>query len=189
MYLIVGLGNPGKEYAKHRHNIGFMVVDEIARRASISLSQKKFASEFGDGRIGADRCILQKPSTFMNLSGNAVGPLAKFYDLQADHVIVVHDELDLPFGAIKLKQRGGHGGHNGLRSILPQIGEEMIRLRFGVGRPRGGDAADFVLSAFSKMEENELENLIGRAADAIEAVVSKGPTLAMNEVNRVPDTL
>src|SRR5215216_3618299 len=173
MKLICGLGNPGREYERHRHNVGFHVVDELCRRAGADLSHEKFEARIGQGTLGRERVVFIEPQTFMNHSGFALVPAMRFYKIELTDVLVVHDELDLPFGRIQVKSGGGAGGHNGLRSILEQLGEDgFARVRFGIGKPEGPNAkarvTGYVLSNFSPEEETSLKDLIARAADAAE---------------------
>lgn len=189
MKLIAGLGNPGGEYERHRHNIGFRVVDEIARRARIDLSQEKFNARIGQGSLGGEKVLLVQPQTFMNLSGQSVAGAAKFYKVELAQVLVIHDELDLPFGRLQLKNGGGHGGHNGLRSITELMGADgYARLRFGVDKPQGPNAKErvsgYVLSSFSKEEDKTLGELIDRAAEIAECWTREGMQVAMNRFNR-----
>jgi PTH1 family peptidyl-tRNA hydrolase len=185
-FLVVGLGNPGKEYAGNRHNVGFLVADLLARRVGAKLGRSKRASaDVAEGRLGfgGPRLVLVKPLTFMNLSGGPVASLAQFFKVPVDNVIAVHDELDLPYGQIRAKRGGGEGGHNGLRSMSKSLGsKEYARVRFGIGRPPGRqDPADYVLSDFSAAERKELEFLVDRAADVTEAVVVEGVEWAQNK--------
>jgi PTH1 family peptidyl-tRNA hydrolase len=181
MYLIVGLGNPGDEYADTRHNIGFMVVDELARRWNAAGWRDKFGGEIAQ----AKDIVVLKPQEYMNVSGQAVQRTQTFYKVEPNQTIVVHDEIDLPFGKIRVKVGGGHGGHNGLRSIIQSAGDAFIRIRCGVGKPDGGKerVTGHVLGGFSKAEKTELPFLVGGAADAVQLVLDKGPTIAMNKVN------
>jgi len=162
--LIVGLGNPGSDYEKTRHNIGFMVIDElITRHNAIKLSSSNFEGEL----YKFQNHLLLKPLTFMNLSGNSVVKVKNFYKIE--DVVVIHDDLDLPFGALRFKKGGGHGGHNGLKSIDAMIGKEYIRIRVGIGKPEHkGEVVSYVLSSFSKENEKCLEQIINDAADAVE---------------------
>jgi PTH1 family peptidyl-tRNA hydrolase len=161
-----------------------MVVEEIARRAGESLTQKKFKGRFTTALVANTPTVLLLPETFMNLSGRSVLGAAGFFGADAGDIVVVHDELDLPFGRVKVKIGGGHGGHNGLRSIFQDAGiREFLRVRVGIGRPVRGDAADYVLSPFRKDERAELPSLIDRAADAAEALLRDGFTTAANEIN------
>ncbi len=186
MYLIVGLGNPGPEYRDNRHNLGFMVVDALGARAGGSSPRAKFGAELCEVTLAGTRVLLCKPMEFMNVSGQAVARVAGFWKVPVADVIVVHDELDLPFGRIKLGTGGGHGGHNGVRSMLADLGDAAFaRVRVGVGRPAPGrqDPADYLLSDFSRAEAKELPALIDTAADAVEAIVKSGVTAAMNKLN------
>jgi PTH1 family peptidyl-tRNA hydrolase len=185
-WLVVGLGNPGKEYAGNRHNVGFMVADLLASRVGAKFGRSKRAhAEVAEGRLGfgGPKLILAKPLTFMNLAGGAVVALAQFFKVPVERVIAVHDELDVPFGQVRAKRGGGEGGHNGLRSMSKSLaGKEYARVRFGIGRPPGRqDAADYVLSDFSGAERKELEFLVDRAADVVEAVVLEGVEWAQNK--------
>lgn len=177
-WLVAGLGNPGPGYAGNRHNIGFMVADRLAERIGAKWSASRASAQVADGwlRPGGPKLILAKPQTFMNESGRSVGLLTAFYGIAADHVIVVHDELDIPFDSVKLKIGGGHGGHNGLRSIGQALTTpDYLRVRVGIGRPPGRmDAAAFVLKDFSSDERKTLPNLIEDAADAVEAIIDTG---------------
>ena len=182
--MVVGLGNPGPEYAAHRHNVGFMVVEELARRAGQTLGQKKFKGRFTTALVANAPAVLLLPETFMNLSGRSVASAAGFYDVDEGDIVVVHDELDLPFGRVKVKDGGGHGGHNGLRSIFQDAGiRDFLRVRVGIGRPLRGDATDHVLSPFRKDEQQELGFLIDEAADAVETLLSEGFRASANEIN------
>ncbi|WP_123605621.1 aminoacyl-tRNA hydrolase [Micromonospora sp. Llam0] len=184
-WLVVGLGNPGREYARNRHNVGFMVADLLAGRLGVRLSRhRRAAAESGEGRLGlgGPKLVLAKPMTFMNLSGGPVAALAKFYKVPVEQIVTVHDELDIDYGRLRVKQGGGEGGHNGLRSMSRSLGsKEYLRVRFGVGRPPGRqDPADYVLSDFSTTERKELDFLVDRAADLVEAVVVRGLEWAQN---------
>ena len=186
-WLIVGLGNPGAEYAKNRHNVGFLVADLLARRIGAGFGRaRKASAQVAEGRLGvgeqAPRLILMKPLSFMNLAGGPVSALAQFYKVSLDRVIAVHDELDIPFGQVRLKVGGGEGGHNGLRSMSRSLGgKDYLRVRFGIGRPPGRqEPADFVLSDFSAVERKELDFLVDRAADATESLVTKGLEATQN---------
>ncbi|WLQ05234.1 aminoacyl-tRNA hydrolase [Arthrobacter oryzae] len=177
-WLIVGLGNPGTEYSNNRHNVGQMVLDELARRVGGSFKVHRARAHVLEGRlgIGGPRIVLAKPMSYMNVSGGPVSALAKFYDIDPEHVVAVHDEIDIPFNTVKLKIGGGEGGHNGLRDISKALAtKEYLRVRVGVGRPPGRmDTADFVLKDFSTVEKKELPFLLDDAADAVEAVVKDG---------------
>ncbi len=186
-WLVVGLGNPGPDYAANRHNVGQMVLDILADRISASFKSHKANASVAEGRIGfgGPKVILAKPGTYMNNSGGPVANLMKFYDVDLHHVIVVHDELDIDAGAVRVKQSGGHAGHNGLRDIIAAAGSnDFVRVRVGIGRPPGRqDAADFVLKNFSGDERKELPLLLALSADAVEEIVTKGALEAMNAVN------
>jgi peptidyl-tRNA hydrolase, PTH1 family len=177
-WLIVGLGNPGTEYSNNRHNVGQMVLDELARRIGGSFKVHKARAHVLEGRlgIGGPRVVLAKPMSYMNVSGGPVSALAKFYDIGAERVVAVHDEIDIPFNTVKLKIGGGEGGHNGLRDISKALAtKDYLRVRVGVGRPPGRmDTADFVLKDFATAEKKELPFLLDDAADAVETVVRDG---------------
>ena len=178
-WLVVGLGNPGAKYANTRHNAGFMVVDELARRSCESF-RKKFHGQVARCRVGNEDAILLQPMTYMNRSGISVGEAASFYKTPPEQVVVVHDEVDLPFGQLRLKVGGGHGGHNGLRSIFAHYDREFVRLRFGVGRPQHGETTDHVLGTFSSEEVPLLETTVDEAANWVEMVLREGPGATMN---------
>lgn len=182
--LIVGLGNPGPQYSQSRHNIGFMVTDRLASLERIDLGKSKFNSHYGTGNCAGESVALLQPQTFMNLSGRAVFPAAQFFQIPPEKVIVIHDDLDLPFRTLKIKFGGGHGGHNGLRSIISEgLGADFIRVRVGIGRPPAGDPADYVLGHFTQEEREWLPGLIDEAAEAVEKILSLGLQKAMNQVN------
>ena len=187
-FLIVGLGNPGPSYAGNRHNVGAMVLDELAARAGIRLSPGKGARAralVGEGRLAGRRVVLARPTTYMNESGGPVRGVLGYHSLPVADLVVVHDELDIPFGAVRLKRGGGEGGHNGLRSITRATGtKDYLRVRVGIGRPPGRqDPADFVLKDFSSTERKELDLLLAEAADATEALLLRGLEAAQNEVH------
>ncbi|MBB5153602.1 aminoacyl-tRNA hydrolase [Saccharopolyspora phatthalungensis] len=180
--LIVGLGNPGPRYAGNRHNIGFLVADELADRVGGKFKAHKAGAEVVEGRLAGARAVLVKPRSFMNLSGGPVAGAVHFYKTPPESLIVIHDELDLPFGTIRLKRGGGENGHNGLRSISKSVGtRDYLRVRFGVGRPPGRmDPADYVLKDFSGTERKELAYFIDVCADAVETLVTDGLEAAQN---------
>ena len=185
-HLIVGLGNPEPRYAKNRHNVGFMVLDALANEARIAVSRSKFKGLYGTGEIAGKSVVLLKPLTFMNLSGRSVAPAAKFFGVPPERVMVIHDELDLPYGTLRLKSGGGHAGHNGLRSMVAEFGgnKGFQRLRVGIGRPVHGTVSNYVLSDFSAGEERDwLPDLVERAANALETALRLGMKAAMNEVH------
>ena len=181
-WIIAGLGNPGPEYAGNRHNAGHMVVDLLAERIGSRFKAHRSRNEVADGRLAGIPVTLAKPRTYMNTSGGPVAALASFYKVPPERVVIVHDELDLPFGAIRLKLGGGDNGHNGLRSITQSLGTNgYYRARFGIGRPPGRmDAATFVLRDFSAAERKELPLLLDRGADAVETLLVKGIAAAQN---------
>ena len=174
-WLVVGLGNPGPTYAGNRHNVGFLVVDLLAERVGGRFKAHKSRAQIVEGRLAGQRVVLAKPSTFMNLSGGPVASLRDFFKVSPERIVVVHDELDIGYGALRLKRGGGDNGHNGLRSITQSIGtKEYLRVRFGIGRPPGRqDPADFVLRDFSAAERKELDFFVDRAADAAEALLGQ----------------
>jgi PTH1 family peptidyl-tRNA hydrolase len=181
--LVVGLGNPGPDYAPTRHNIGFRVVDLLAARAGGGrFSKHRSNADVLEGRLAGRRVVLAKPRTYMNVSGGPVAGLVKYFSVEPAELVVVHDELDLGFGVIRLKLGGGEGGHNGLRSISQSLGtKDYLRVRFGIGRPPGRqDPADFVLKRFSAAEAKELDLAVDLAADAVEALLSDGLEPAQN---------
>ncbi len=177
-WLVIGLGNPGPQYENTRHNVGQMVVDELARRRNEGFKAHKANARVAETwvRPGGAKLILAKPNSYMNVSGGPVAGLAKFYGIDADHIIVLHDELDIPFDTIKMKIGGGHGGHNGVRDIAKALGTpEFFRVRVGIGRPPGRqDPADWVLSPFSGDQRTQLPLLVGDSADAVELVGEEG---------------
>jgi PTH1 family peptidyl-tRNA hydrolase len=177
-WLVVGLGNPGPGYAGHRHNVGQMALAELAHRITATFRSHKANASVAEARLspGGPKLILAKPNSFMNLSGGPVAQLLRFYDLDAGQLIVLHDELDIPFDTIRLKTGGGNGGHNGVRDIAAAIGTpDFTRVRIGIGRPPGRqDAADFVLKPFTGAEREVLPSLLSDAADAAELVITDG---------------
>ncbi len=176
MFLIVGLGNPGKEYEKTRHNIGFMAADEIAAKYPFASFKEKFDGVIAEGKIEGEKVYLLKPQTYMNLSGNAVVKAAHFYKILPQNIIVIHDDMDLPVGKIKAKQGGGAGGHNGLKSIDAAITPNYNRIRIGVGHPnRGGEAVvNHVLSGFNKTDKEAVDANIDLVAKTIGILIKKG---------------
>ncbi|MFY0524264.1 aminoacyl-tRNA hydrolase [Archangium gephyra] len=189
MKLICGLGNPGREYERHRHNIGFMVVEALLPRARAELNHEKFQARVGQGSLGGEKVLFLEPQTYMNLSGRSVAEAARFYKVAAEDILVIHDELDMPFGRLQLKAGGGSGGHNGLKSTVASLGEDgFIRLRFGIGKPQGPNAKDrvagYVLSNFDDAERRQLDDLIALAADAADTWVRDGLATAMNRYNK-----
>jgi PTH1 family peptidyl-tRNA hydrolase len=187
--LIVGLGNPGKEYAASRHNIGFLVINHLAREKGIALTERKFKSRWGKGTLSGHKVILAKPHTFMNLSGEAVTAIAHFYKMAAQDIIVVHDDLDIAFGSLKIKTKGGSGGHHGIDSIISSLKDNsFIRVRVGIGRPDPGkDNAEFVLSSFNKAEAGTLKHIINEAQRCLGMLITHDPEFAMNRFHRKED--
>ena len=179
--LIVGLGNPGPKYEGTRHNIGFAAVDALAQRYQMTVTQSKFHGVYTTGIIGGHDVALLKPLTFMNLSGKSVAPALNFFNVTPDRLIVLHDELDVELGQMKIKEGGGHGGHNGLRDIVAKIGtREFIRLRLGIGRPEHGDVTHHVLGRFRPDETVAVDRLLDDACDAVEVVLKEGAAAAQN---------
>ncbi|MGM8366143.1 aminoacyl-tRNA hydrolase [Virgibacillus sp. W0181] len=186
MKCIVGLGNPGKKYKKTRHNIGFMVIDELLRRNHWGpLKKDKFNGLHTTEHIRGEKVMLLQPQTYMNLSGQAVRAIVDFYEIDMNNILVIYDDLDLPVGKIRLRQKGGHGGHNGIRSIIEHAGtKEFKRLRIGVGRPTGAEPiVDYVLSPFSKEQKDGLTTSISQSADACEAWIDQPFADVMNTFN------
>jgi PTH1 family peptidyl-tRNA hydrolase len=187
-FLVVGLGNPGPSYAGNRHNVGAMVLDELAARAGVKLSPgkgKRARTLIGEGRLAGRRVVLARPTSYMNESGGPVRGLLDYHSIPATDLVVLHDELDLPFASVRLKRGGGEGGHNGLRSITRSTGtKDYLRVRVGIGRPPGRqDPADFVLKDFSATERRELDLLVAEAADAAEELLAQGLEAAQNVVH------
>jgi PTH1 family peptidyl-tRNA hydrolase len=192
VWLLVGLGNPGRKYERNRHNVGFFVIDELARRHDLGPFRDRFGGQAADGRLISDKVLLLKPMEYMNHSGFAVQRAAQYYDLAPEQIVVIHDELDLDLARLKLKKSGGAGGHNGLRSIIQQLGSrDFLRVRIGIGkptrtdgRPAGKEAgASYVLSDFPSAQQAEVEDAVRTAADAVETIVDRGIDRAMNEFN------
>lgn len=185
MKCIVGLGNPGKKYKDTRHNAGFMVVDELLRRHGWSLSKSKFNADYTIETLNGNKVLLVEPKTYMNLSGDAIRPLLDYYSVDVEDVLVIYDDLDLPPGKIRLRQKGGHGGHNGIRSTISHLGtKEFKRVRIGVGRPNTPvPVVDYVLGQFHKAEQNDVQQSIEKAADACERWLDKPFLEVMNDYN------
>jgi PTH1 family peptidyl-tRNA hydrolase len=184
-YLIVGLGNPGKEYQKTRHNFGFMVVDELARRYGLNFGKTERKAKTADGMIRDKRVLLVKPQTYMNESGVAVRKLVDFYKIELEHFIVIHDDLDIPLGTLRLRRMGGAGGQKGVRSIIQHLGtQQFSRVRCGIDRPPGRmDPVDYVLRSFAGDDAITASIVVGRAADAVETWLGEGIDLAMTRHN------
>ena len=187
LHLVVGLGNPGPAYRGNRHNVGAMVLDLLADRLRARFKAHKARAEVVEGRLGplpGARAVLAKPRSYMNESGGPVVALRDFFKVPVGQLVVVHDELDLPYGALRLKRGGGDNGHNGLRSITRALGPDYLRVRFGVGRPPGRmEAADYVLRDFSAAERKDLDFHVDRAADAVETLILSGLEPAQNTYN------
>jgi PTH1 family peptidyl-tRNA hydrolase len=174
-WLVVGLGNPGREYADTRHNIGFRVIDRFAEEEAIPLDRLKHQAQMGQGRFGKTVLVLAKPMTFMNLSGEAVYDLIAYNNIDTKHLIVLHDEVDFLLGTMRIKTEGGAGGHKGIKSIIDRLGEtDFIRIRIGVGRPQEGNLADYVLSRFIESEKDLAEEVVTEATSAIRSILEVG---------------
>ena len=188
-WLVVGLGNPGEKYAATRHNIGQMVIDELARRHSVKFSSHKSRTDIAAFKLGvgidAHSVIIGKSKSYMNETGGPVKALANFYSVEPTKIIALHDELDIPFAAIRTKLAGGDNGHNGLKSMTSSFGTpDYYRIRLGIGRPMGQqDPADFVLKAFSKVEQKDLAEFIDRGADVVESLITKGLEVTQSAYN------
>ncbi|PPA68533.1 aminoacyl-tRNA hydrolase [Jeotgalibacillus proteolyticus] len=185
MKLIVGLGNPGKTYDKTKHNIGFEVIDELSARWNAPLLQSKFKGAFATVHRNGEKIILLKPLTYMNLSGESIRPLMDYFDIPLEDVVVIYDDLDLPLGGLRLRQKGSAGGHNGIKSTIAHLGtQDFNRIRIGISRPpQGMKVPDYVLSRFSKEEWAEMENVVKRSAEACEKWLEKPFLEVMNEFN------
>lgn len=185
MKIIVGLGNPGKQYVATRHNIGFHVIDELSKRLDIPLTQSKFNGMYGIGHVGTEKIMLLKPLTYMNLSGECVVPMMDYYEVNDDEIVVIYDDLDLQVGKLRLRQKGSAGGHNGIKSIIQHLGsQEFNRIRIGVDRPKNGmKVPDYVLSNFSEDEKIEMIHAVKNSANACEDWVTKKFLDVMNTYN------
>lgn len=187
MYIIAGLGNPTREYEKTRHNVGFDAVDRLAEQYGISLDGKKHKAVYGKGRIEEAACLLAKPQTYMNLSGESIIELIKYYKcVPESELIVLYDDISLPPGQLRIRTKGSAGGHNGIKSIISQLGtQEFMRIKIGVGeKPKGWDLADYVLGRFSKEDRGYIERALDHAAAAAAMLMTQGPAAAMNEYNK-----
>ena len=185
-WIIVGLGNPGSKYQNTRHNIGFITADYIADEKRVKLNKIKFKASYNILTIGGEKCLLMKPNTYMNLSGEAVKEAATFYKVPADHIIVIFDDCSLPCGKLRIRQNGSAGGHNGIKSIIFHLGTDAFpRIKIGVGeKPHPDyDMADWVLSSFSEQDKKLLKPAVENAAKALEVFISDGPDRAMNKFN------
>jgi PTH1 family peptidyl-tRNA hydrolase len=189
MYIIAGLGNPTREYEKTRHNAGFEAVDILADKLGTGVTEKKHKAFYGTGRIGAERVILSKPQTFMNLSGESIRAMADFYKVEPDHIIIICDDINLAEGRLRIRVKGSAGGHNGLKSIISHLGtQEFLRVRVGVGeKPKEMDLADYVLGRFPKIQEELMTQAYKEAAEAAIMIVRDGAEAAMNYFNRIKE--
>lgn len=185
MKLIIGLGNPGAEYARTRHNIGFEAIDTLARINNISINKNKFKGLYGEGFIGGDKAILIKPQTYMNLSGESIISFISWYKVQAKDILVIYDDVSLAPGKLRIRQKGSPGGHNGIKSIIQHLGtDEFERIKIGVGeKPQGWDLADYVLGRFSNSETKLMDTIMEDVADATQMIIEKGIQEAMNAYN------
>ena len=186
MKIIVGLGNPGVQYRTSRHNIGFQVLDRLALISHLSIRTKRFRSLYGTGLIDSQQVVLAKPTTFMNRSGEAVQKEIGFFHLRVEDLVVVHDDLDLPFGRLRFKRRGSDGGHQGVRSIIELTGgNNFLRLKVGIGRPpRGMDPAKYVLEVFDEVEQSQLDHILSQAAESLRVMLLEGLEKAMNQFQK-----
>jgi PTH1 family peptidyl-tRNA hydrolase len=185
--LILGLGNPGRSYHWTRHNVGFLLLDGLAQKHGIEVSRRGMKSLYGRGRIGTEEVILAKPQTFMNLSGEAAQRLLQFFKIPPENLIVLHDDLDLPMGKPRIRVRGGHGGHKGIRSIIEALGNDgFLRFKIGIGRPGrpGQDPADFVLEPLTEGEREEFKKMIEENLEALEVLIPEGRQAAMNRFHK-----
>lgn len=184
MYLIVGLGNPGKQYDMTRHNIGFHTIDYIAEQSGIKIKKLKFKGIYGEGRIGGEKVYLIKPQTYMNLSGECVGEFASFYKIPPENIIVINDDISLDTGRIRIRAKGSAGGHNGLKSIISHLNSDaFVRIKMGVGANKNGDLADYVLGRFQKSEIEIMEKAIVNACSAVNEIIKNGVESAMSSYN------
>ena len=191
MYIIVGLGNPGKEYENTRHNIGFQAIDKLAEQENIGVLEKKHKAVFGKGYVAGQKCILAKPQTFMNLSGESIRELIDYYKVdEKTQLIVIVDDICLDVGQIRVRKKGSAGGHNGLKNIISHLGHDSFnRIRIGVGeKPKGHELVDYVLGHFSKEEMKLMDDAAEKAADAVRTIIAEGADAAMNEFNRKQDS-
>lgn len=185
LYIIVGLGNPGDKYEKTRHNVGFNVIDLLAKEYSIDVSKIKHKALIGEGRVGTEKVILVKPMTYMNLSGESVADICNYYNIDLENLIVIYDDIDLDVGKIRIRKKGSGGTHNGMRSIIKCLGSnEFPRVRVGISKPKNGqDLADFVLSRFSKEDEKSLQESFENSVAAVDCAIRNDLDLAMNRYN------
>jgi peptidyl-tRNA hydrolase, PTH1 family len=186
VWLIVGLGNPGRKFKFTRHNIGFRVIDQLSKELSIPLDKKRMMVTWGKGRWSDQKVVLSKPQTFMNLSGEAVVRLKKFFRIETDKVIIIHDDLDLDFGQMRIRDKGGDAGNKGVKSIIESLGKsEFIRVRLGISRPeKKGEGKDYVLADFDELEKKNVTILLDHAKEAVKTIMLEGTAHAMNRFNR-----
>lgn len=184
MYLIAGLGNPGRKYAQTRHNMGFITIDYMADELGVKVNRLKHRAKVGEFLLSGHKVMLAKPQTFMNLSGESVGEIVNFYKIEPDHVIVIYDDMDIPTGSIRIRKKGSAGSHNGMKSVVSHIGtDEFPRIRIGIGAHEGTDAVDYVIGGFSKEDKEPLEHAVMNAAKAAEKIITDGIDKAMNMYN------
>ena len=185
MYIIAGLGNPTREYAKTRHNVGFEVIDVLADMLGTTVEEKKFKGCYGRGIIGGEKVLLLKPQTFMNLSGESIRAASDFYKVDPEHIIIIYDDISLDVGQLRIRKKGSAGGHNGIKNIIAHLGtQEFPRIKVGVGdKPKKMDLADYVLSRFSKEDRAAMEDAFKEAAKAVEVMITEGMDTAMNQFN------
>ncbi|WP_442597368.1 aminoacyl-tRNA hydrolase [Neobacillus sp. D3-1R] len=185
MKLIIGLGNPGKQYEKTRHNVGFDVIEELSNQFNIPLDQLKFKGQFGMGFVGTEKVLLLKPLTYMNLSGESIRAVMDFYDIDTEEIVVIYDDLDIPVGKLRLRQKGSAGGHNGIKSTIAHIGtQEFNRIRIGVDRPQNGmSVSNYVLGRFTADEQPIIDEVVKRSAEACQSWLTKPFLQVMNEFN------
>lgn len=188
MYIVIGLGNPGRNYVNTRHNVGFDAIDLLAHRHDVNLNKIKFHSVYGDFRIGNEKVMLVKPQTYMNRSGISVFEIMKFYKIDIENLIVLYDDIDLSFGALRIRSKGSSGTHNGMKSVIYQIQDDKFpRIRIGIGRNPKMDLADYVLQKFSDSERLTINDTITSAADAVEDIIKNSINFAMNKYNKKID--
>ena len=185
LYVVIGLGNPGKKYRRTRHNVGFDTIECLGESHNIKISKIKYKSVYGEGRIGNEKVLLVKPQTYMNNSGITALEIRRYYDVPVENIIVVYDDVDIDFGALRIRPKGSAGSHNGMKSMIYHLqNDEFSRIRIGVGRPEGQqDLASFVLNDFNKDEREIISSTIKKASEAVEAIIIKGINKAMNEYN------
>ncbi|MGY0373621.1 aminoacyl-tRNA hydrolase [Clostridium sp. JNZ J1-5] len=184
MYLIVGLGNPGKEYEHTRHNVGFDIIDLIAEEYNIDLNRKKFKGIYGDGRIGSERVLILKPMTYMNLSGESIKEVLSFYKIPNENIILIYDDISLEVGRLRIREKGSAGGHNGIKSTIAHLGSDLFpRIKVGVGQPSGNNLVSHVLGKFSEEDREKLSKTFKIASKAVESIITEGTVEAMNKFN------